>query len=87
MAGTKIYAVPDFAFRDVEGRVRIYDWKSGQPRETDRSQLAVYLLYARAMGGDLASAQRLADQLAGAGIEHEVWQFFAATFGITPPKA
>ena len=44
--GTKIYAVPDFAFRDEQGRVHVYDWKTGQPRERDRFQLAVYVEYA-----------------------------------------
>jgi len=44
--GTKIYAVPDFAFRDPEGGVHIYDWKSGAAREADRFQLALYALYA-----------------------------------------
>lgn len=43
---TKVYAVPDFAFRDAEGRVHIYDWKSGAPRDADRFQLALYALYA-----------------------------------------
>lgn len=49
--GTKAYAVPDFALRDGEGLVRIYDWKSGAPRDPDRFQLAVYVLYARAKWG------------------------------------
>jgi hypothetical protein len=45
--GTKIYAVPDLAYRDGEGRVQILDWKTGSPREADRFQLAIYAFYAR----------------------------------------
>lgn len=45
--GTKLYAVPDFAFRTPEG-VTIIDWKSGMPRKDDRFQLSVYALYAEA---------------------------------------
>ncbi len=48
---TKIYAVPDFAYRDAEGRVRIWDWKTGQPREQDVFQLALYALYSEAVFG------------------------------------
>lgn len=44
--GTKVYAVPDFAYRDEDGVVRIWDWKSGSPREQDAFQLATYVLYA-----------------------------------------
>ncbi len=47
VAGVKVYAVPDFAYRTPEGRVRILDWKTGAPRPEDRFQLEVYALYAR----------------------------------------
>lgn len=43
--GTKVYAVPDFAFQE-DGRIHIYDWKTGRPREEDRFQLLTYALYA-----------------------------------------
>jgi hypothetical protein len=43
---TKLYAIPDFAFRDADGVVRIYDWKTGTPRERDAFQLATYVIYA-----------------------------------------
>lgn len=49
--GTKLYAVPDFAFRRPNGDVLIYDWKSGLPRKDDRFQLSVYALYAEARWG------------------------------------
>jgi hypothetical protein len=45
--GTKVYAVPDFAFRHEE-RVWILDWKTGSPRPEDARQIKVYALYARA---------------------------------------
>jgi hypothetical protein len=48
--GTKVFCIPDFAteVRSEGARtIRIYDWKSGRPREADRFQLAVYVLYAR----------------------------------------
>ncbi len=47
--GTKAFAIPDFAFRTVDGdrrTIHIYDWKTGKPREQDRFQLAVYVFYA-----------------------------------------
>jgi hypothetical protein len=46
LAGTKVYAVPDFAHRAGE-RVHIWDWKSGRPRDEDLFQLHAYALYAR----------------------------------------
>ncbi|MBL6721018.1 MAG: PD-(D/E)XK nuclease family protein [Planctomycetes bacterium] len=45
--GVKVYAVPDFAWRDAEGVVHIWDWKTGSPRDADRFQLEVYAGYAR----------------------------------------
>ncbi|MCA8981830.1 MAG: PD-(D/E)XK nuclease family protein, partial [Planctomycetes bacterium] len=47
--GTKAFAIPDFAFRRArngEREIMIYDWKTGNPREQDRFQLAVYVFYA-----------------------------------------
>jgi CRISPR/Cas system-associated exonuclease Cas4 (RecB family) len=49
--GTKVYAVPDFAYRDPEGVVRILDWKTGRGRPEHRLQLAIYFLYAEATWG------------------------------------
>lgn len=43
---TKVYAVPDFAFRDAAGAAWIYDWKTGKPREEDAFQLLLYAIYA-----------------------------------------
>jgi len=47
---TKIFAVPDLAYRRGE-EVVIYDWKTGRPREADRYQLAIYTIYAREKWG------------------------------------
>lgn len=44
--GTKVYAIPDFAFRDASGMVHVYDWKTGRPNARDAFQLAVYVEYA-----------------------------------------
>ncbi len=44
--GTKVYAIPDFAFRDASGVVHVYDWKTGRPSARDAFQLAVYVEYA-----------------------------------------
>ena len=43
--GTKVYAVPDFAYQEEE-KVHIWDWKTGKPREDDIFQLYTYALYA-----------------------------------------
>ncbi|MFT7677760.1 MAG: hypothetical protein ACI8QC_001745 [Planctomycetota bacterium] len=48
---TKVYAVPDFAFRADDGSVQVYDWKTGRENERDRFQLAVYTEYAVAQWG------------------------------------
>lgn len=45
--GTKVFAIPDFAYRGEDGTVWIYDWKTGSPREQDLFQLAMYVHYAQ----------------------------------------
>jgi len=45
LACTPVYAIPDLALR-LDGRVHVYDWKSGSPRPQDEFQLGVYALYA-----------------------------------------
>ena len=54
---TKVFAVPDFAFRDADGTVHVYDWKTGRPNERDAYQLSVYVEYAVATWG--AQAERV----------------------------
>lgn len=50
---TKVFAVPDFAWRDRTNGdvVRILDWKTGKPNPGDRFQLALYALYAESEWG------------------------------------
>lgn len=48
---TKVYAVPDLAYRAQDGTVQVLDWKTGAERERDRFQLAVYTEYASAKWG------------------------------------
>jgi CRISPR/Cas system-associated exonuclease Cas4 (RecB family) len=43
--GVKVFAGPDFAFREGDGAVLV-DWKTGRPRDEDREQLQGYALYA-----------------------------------------
>lgn len=59
MEGVKVYSVPDFAFRGEDGRVRIYDWKTGRPRPEDDFQLRTYALYAEAKWGAVAEEVEL----------------------------
>lgn len=59
--GTKVYAVPDFAWRDVDGTLRILDWKTGKPNPGDRFQLALYALYAESEWGADPTAVQTAD--------------------------
>jgi len=66
LAGTKIYAVPDFAHRDGE-HVHIWDWKSGRPRDEDLFQLHAYALYARERWDVPPRAVRLHAAYLGAG--------------------
>ena len=57
---TKVYAIPDFAFREGDD-VWIYDWKTGSPREQDLFQLALYCLYAEQKWGVDPTAVRCVD--------------------------
>ena len=44
--GTKVWAIPDFAFRDANGTIWIIDWKTGRKMgEPDPVQLACYALF------------------------------------------
>ncbi len=47
VSGTKVWATLDLAVRS-EGKVRVYDWKSGQRAGDDIRQMGVYGLYAAA---------------------------------------
>ena len=49
--GTKIWVAIDFAYRDEAGRVRVLDWKTGQARGVDHTQVGIYGLYAQQKWG------------------------------------
>ncbi len=45
---TKVFAIPDFAFRERDAateRIWIHDWKTGRPRDDDVFQLSLYVHY------------------------------------------
>jgi hypothetical protein len=46
LEGIKVFAGPDFAFRQGEGVVLV-DWKTGHPRDEDQEQVQGYALYAQ----------------------------------------
>ncbi len=43
--GVKVFAIPDFAYRDAEGRAIIVDWKTGKARDGYDDQVLGYALY------------------------------------------
>lgn len=45
MDGVKVFAGPDFAYRDGDGVVLV-DWKTGRHRDEDKEQVKGYALYA-----------------------------------------
>lgn len=49
--GTKIWVAIDFAYRDEAGRVKVLDWKTGQERGVDHTQVGIYSLYAQQKWG------------------------------------
>ena len=48
--GVKIYAIPDYAYRDGE-MLRVHDWKAGRVKDSHRTQLSVYALWAMVKHG------------------------------------
>ena len=51
LEGTKIWVAIDFAYRDEQGRVHVLDWKTGQARGVDHTQVGIYALYAQRKWG------------------------------------
>jgi hypothetical protein len=45
MQGVKVFAIPDFAFRDAAGRITVVDWKTGKMRDGYEDQVVGYALY------------------------------------------
>lgn len=79
---SKVYAVPDFAYRAPDGRVHILDWKTGRPRPEDRFQLDVYALYAREKWGAAPEEIVAEDVYLELGERHEA-TFTAASLAAT----
>lgn len=50
MDGVKVYAAPDFATKEADGRVVLADWKTGKEKQADRDQVALYACYAMERG-------------------------------------
>ncbi|MGZ6132460.1 MAG: PD-(D/E)XK nuclease family protein [Myxococcaceae bacterium] len=45
MEGVKMFAIPDFAFRDDAGHITVVDWKTGVPHTGYEDQVVGYALY------------------------------------------
>ncbi|HXX32333.1 MAG TPA: PD-(D/E)XK nuclease family protein [Myxococcaceae bacterium] len=45
MEGIKVFAIPDFVFRDASGQITVVDWKTGKMREGYADQVVGYALY------------------------------------------
>jgi len=45
MDGVKMFAIPDFAFRDHDGHITVVDWKTGAPHTGYEDQVVGYALY------------------------------------------
>jgi len=56
--GTKVWVAVDFAFTDGDGKVHLLDWKTGQEREVDHTQVGIYALYAQQKWGVAPEAVR-----------------------------
>jgi CRISPR/Cas system-associated exonuclease Cas4 (RecB family) len=45
LEGVKVFAIPDFAYREADGRPIVVDWKTGRSREGYDDQVLGYALY------------------------------------------
>jgi len=45
LQGVKVFAIPDFVFRDDSGQITVVDWKTGKMREGYADQVVGYALY------------------------------------------
>ncbi len=69
--GTPVWAVLDFARTMPDGRIEIYDWKTGEPKaEAYKSQLGVYAMYMEASRG--VPSQRVTTNLVFLGDDMQV---------------
>ncbi|MGI5862683.1 MAG: PD-(D/E)XK nuclease family protein [Myxococcales bacterium] len=67
--GIRVFAGPDFAFRE-EGTTVLVDWKTGRPRDEDREQVKGYALFAAAKWG--AAPERVLARLVYLGSGEEI---------------
>ena len=47
LEGVRVFAAPDFAYREDDGSTVVVDWKTGRPREGEAEQVQGYVLYAQ----------------------------------------
>ena len=57
--GIRVFAMPDVAFVDEDGGVRIVDWKTGNPNEANVEQVVGYALFVEARHGFPALGTRV----------------------------
>lgn len=70
--GIRVFAAPDFAYREDDGSTVVVDWKTGRPREGEEEQVQGYVLYARHKWG-VEPARTLAKLVyLGSGDERQV---------------
>lgn len=79
--GIRVFAAPDFAYREDDGSTVVVDWKTGKPREGESEQVQGYVLYAKHKWGVeparttaklvyLGSGEEKAVQVDDAALEH-----------------
>jgi CRISPR/Cas system-associated exonuclease Cas4 (RecB family) len=49
--GVRVFAAPDFAYREDDGSAVVVDWKTGRPREGEEEQVQGYVLFAQQKWG------------------------------------
>ncbi|MBS2030274.1 MAG: PD-(D/E)XK nuclease family protein [Deltaproteobacteria bacterium] len=47
LEGVRVFAAPDFAYREDDGTAYVVDWKTGRPREGEDEQVQGYVLFAQ----------------------------------------
>ena len=70
--GVKVFALPDFAFRDTDGTCVVVDWKTGRAREGYDEQVLGYALFCAGRHGVPVERVRAALVYLNEGQEHEV---------------
>ena len=69
--GVPVWVTIDLAYRDDDGLLWIWDWKTGKRREDDRDQLALYALYATSAYGISLEDLRLGLAYLKEGVDEE----------------